>query len=323
MAPPAALRPPTISVVITACARPEPLQACLRAVRNQTSPPVEVIVVESGRAGAAIARIAVEAGATYLHEPQGGESRARNLGARNAAGQVVAFTDDDALPEPEWLAALASAFVDPRVSAAAGCVIPAAGSGEAKRIAVWLGLSGTGGERPRRLTAHDAQWFDIANFGGLGIGPNMAFRRTLFDTWTGFDPHLGTGTALRGGAEPYAFFSVLKQGHTVAYTPFARVAHPNPLPPLGVLRERQRHAFAAAAGYVVFLILAEPQHRWVALRYAVEGLAGRRRTWRDRPEVHSPVPLPRRVRWAAYLRGVRIGLSTWRAARRSRLTKAG
>jgi O-antigen biosynthesis protein len=323
MAAQAAHSLPTISVVITACARPEPLRACLHAVGAQTLPAIQVVVVESGRPHAAIARIAEEAGATYLHEPKGGESRARNLGARTATGQVVAFTDDDALPEPEWLAALAAEFMKPQVSAAAGCVIPGSGSGEAQRIAVWLGLSGTGGEHPRCLTAHDARWFDIANFGGIGIGPNMAFRRTLFDTWPGFHTHLGTGTPLRGGAEPYAFFSLLKQGHAVAYTPFARVAHPNPLPPLIVLRERQRHAFAAAAGYVVFLMLTEPGYRWQALRYAVEGLAGSRRTWRDRPEVQAPAPLPRRVRWAAYLRGVGIGVGTWRAARRFRLTEAG
>ena len=307
---------PTVSVVIAARARPRPLAACLRAVRAQSRPPLRVAVVESGAPDPAIAAVAAEAGAAYLHEPEGGESRARNLGARSVPGEVVAFTDDDALPEPGWLAALAAEFRRPEVAAAAGRVVPPPGplDEEARRIAGWLGLASSGGERPLRIGAGDPHWFEIANFGGIGIGPNMAFRRSVFDEWGGFDTRLGTGTPLRGGAEPYAFFTLLKRGHAVTYTPAARVAHPHPLPSLEVLRERQRHAFAAATAYIAFLALAEPAHRRDALRYLAEGMAGRGRVWRDAPATPSPSPPPRHVRLREYLRGVAIGIRAGSAA---------
>ena len=301
---------PTASVVIAARARPRALAACLRAVQAQSHAPLRVAVVECGAPDPGIAAVVAEAGAAYLHEPEGGESRARNLGARSVPGEVVAFTDDDALPEPGWLAALAAEFRRPEVAAAAGRVVPPSGAyeEEARRLAAGLGLAASGGERPLRVCAGDPHWFEIANFGGIGIGPNMAFRRSVFDEWEGFDTRLGTGTPLRGGAEPYAFFTLLKRGHAVAYTPDARVAHPHPLPALEALRERQRHAFAAATGYVAFLTVAEPAHRRDALRYLAEGMAGRRRVWRDAPAAPAPAPPPLHVRLREYLRGVAIGI---------------
>lgn len=49
-------------------------------------------------------------------------SMSRNIGIAMAAGDVVCFIDDDAVPEPEWLADLAKAYVDPDVGAAGGFV---------------------------------------------------------------------------------------------------------------------------------------------------------------------------------------------------------
>jgi glycogen(starch) synthase len=49
-------------------------------------------------------------------------SMSRNIGIKLAAGEIVAFIDDDGIPEPEWLDELAPAFRDPRVGAAGGVV---------------------------------------------------------------------------------------------------------------------------------------------------------------------------------------------------------
>ena len=46
----------------------------------------------------------------------------RNVGICMAQGDVVAFIDDDAIPEPEWLTQLAEAYADPMVGAAGGFV---------------------------------------------------------------------------------------------------------------------------------------------------------------------------------------------------------
>ena len=49
-------------------------------------------------------------------------ARSRNVGVKVAAGDILAFIDDDAVPEPDWLEQLAGAYEDPRVSAAGGPV---------------------------------------------------------------------------------------------------------------------------------------------------------------------------------------------------------
>ncbi|MCB2123539.1 MAG: glycosyltransferase, partial [Rhodobacteraceae bacterium] len=48
---------------------------------------------------------------------------ARNLGLAAAAGEIVAFIDDDAVPEPRWLARLTAPFADPGIAAAGGFVV--------------------------------------------------------------------------------------------------------------------------------------------------------------------------------------------------------
>jgi len=59
--------------------------------------------------------------------PERNLSHARNLGIKVAAGGLIAFIDDDALPEPEWLANLAQAFAEPDVGGAGGAVFDPSG----------------------------------------------------------------------------------------------------------------------------------------------------------------------------------------------------
>ncbi|HZT96956.1 MAG TPA: glycosyltransferase [Chloroflexota bacterium] len=106
---------PAVSVVVPTKGRPELLDGCLLALLDQTYPlrDVEVIVVDDGadpatrdavqrRAGGAI-----DVGLTlhYLTSSGKGPAAARNVGWRSAKGSIIAFTDDDCLPSPEWLQA--------------------------------------------------------------------------------------------------------------------------------------------------------------------------------------------------------------------------
>jgi cellulose synthase/poly-beta-1,6-N-acetylglucosamine synthase-like glycosyltransferase len=133
-------------------------------------------------------------------------------------------------------------------------------------------------------------WFEIANFGGIGTGMNMAFRREAFDLWPGFHERLGRGTPLRGGEEHHAFFSLIDRGYRVVHTPEAVVRHPFPAT-MSALRSKQWKDLAAAMGYITLLLAEEPTHRKTILKYVFEAMRGTRRMWRTQSSL-SPNVVP-------------------------------
>lgn len=105
-----------VSVVVVSRHRPRELALCLTALTRQTHPDVEVVLV----ADPASAGIRPDLALKRVTFDQPNISQARNLGLAQAAGQVVAFIDDDALAAPGWVARLSAPFADPRVIAATG-----------------------------------------------------------------------------------------------------------------------------------------------------------------------------------------------------------
>jgi glycosyltransferase involved in cell wall biosynthesis len=103
---------PQISVIIPSFARPDALRRCLAALARQTCARerFEVIVVDDGSPApldAAVAGFRESFELTLLRQENAGPGPARNRGAASARGSLLAFTDDDCLPEPGWLEAMA------------------------------------------------------------------------------------------------------------------------------------------------------------------------------------------------------------------------
>lgn len=109
-----------VSVVVPTYRRNDLLTKCLACLRAQTLPSTEyeVIVADDGPSDATAALVAAwnrQPGAPIRYVPvtaTQGPAGARNAGWRMASGAIVAFTDDDCLPEPEWLAAGVAACVE-------------------------------------------------------------------------------------------------------------------------------------------------------------------------------------------------------------------
>lgn len=97
----------TISVVIPARNEAARLGATLGAVSAQTRCADELIVVDNASTDRT-AEIAREFGAKTLYCPTLGVARARQMGLEAAAGDWIATTDADSLPDPNWLAAFES-----------------------------------------------------------------------------------------------------------------------------------------------------------------------------------------------------------------------
>jgi glycosyltransferase involved in cell wall biosynthesis len=103
---------PEVSVVVATRDRPARLAALLAGLRRQRAPGAfEVVVVDDGSGPETVSRLQAELDRGELdlrvvrHEEPRGPGAARNAGWRAARAPLVAFTDDDCVPEPGWIAA--------------------------------------------------------------------------------------------------------------------------------------------------------------------------------------------------------------------------
>lgn len=117
---------PSVSVVVPTAGRPAQLARCVRALASLDYPSrrLEVVVVDDGGPG----RLDPPAGLelrTLRHDVRRGPGAARNTGVAAADGAIVAFTDDDCLPEPGWLRALVADLARAPGAATGGRVVNA------------------------------------------------------------------------------------------------------------------------------------------------------------------------------------------------------
>jgi cellulose synthase/poly-beta-1,6-N-acetylglucosamine synthase-like glycosyltransferase len=277
---------PSCTVVICTRNRPEFLDQCLAAVAKLDYGRFEVLVVDNAPSDEHTREVATRWRAGYVVEPVVGLSRARNHGALVCRSEIVAYLDDDAVPERGWLSALVREFRDQRVMAATGQARPLTVNTEAERLFASMGGFDHGEER-RVVDRRVRGWFELANFGGLGDGYNMAFRRRVFETWPGFHESLGRGAALIAGEEHHAFFSLIDRGHRVVYTPRAVIRHPYPRT-VEELQRRHLSQLSEATAYITFMFVEEPAYRWAIVKYVLGAAFGTRRTWRCRGARKGP-----------------------------------
>jgi glycosyltransferase involved in cell wall biosynthesis len=302
---------PACSVVVCTYKRPLQLQACLTSLRRVNYPQFEVVVVQNHAEDAGARDIAEGEGAHYFAEPARGLSRARNRGARASSGEIVAYLDDDAVADPGWLAAIVREFSDERVMAVTGRIVPANVETEAERIFAAAGGFSLGDESLLVLDRSNNRWFELACFGGIGNGGNMAFRKAAFDRWPGFDERLGAGTPIAGGEEHYAFFSLIERGFRVVHAPDAVVRHPFPAS-IEELRSRAARQLASMAAYTLFLFAEQPRYRRRLARLALGSVFKRRGAGSSRSPRSG---LGAGSRFRAYITGVGRYFESRRAPR--------
>jgi len=213
---------PDVSVILCAYteARWDDLLAAVDSVQNQTLPPHEIIlVIDHNPALLQRARANIDGVFIVENQEQRGESGGRNTGVATAQGQIVAFLDEDAVAEPDWLEKLTAAYVDPRVAGVGGHLEP-------------LWLAGKPAWFPEEFN-----WVVGCSYRGMPemaapvrnlIGANMSFRRSLFQELGGFRSEMGrVGTIPLADAET-EFCIRLKQRWPEAmllHEPEARAHH--------------------------------------------------------------------------------------------------
>lgn len=160
---------------------------------------------------------------TVFNHDEPGLSAGRNLGFRQAKGDIIAFIDDDALPFPDWAEEIVKTYEDDSIIGATGLILP-----------LWE-------DEPMDWFPNELDWIlSCSRFSGITEerevrnvwGTNMSFKREVFDSSGLFLTHLGA----RGGGESGKHelvgdeteFSIRvrrKTGKRIFYNPKIRVRH--------------------------------------------------------------------------------------------------
>jgi glycosyltransferase involved in cell wall biosynthesis len=285
----------TATVIICTRNRPALLRKCLAAVSKLSPAPDSVLVVDNSTGDRETEELAREYSARYIVEPQIGLSHARNRGLAECNTDVVGYLDDDAEPDEKWLGLLVEAFADPLVAVVTGETVETVSSACDFR------------QKPARtLSNHDQQWFEIATFGGLGYGTNMALRKSACPGISVFDLRLGRGTPIRIAEESRAFASLLSRGYLAVHVPAAIVVHPPQS------RNVEQEATSSMA-YWLLLFLESPGHRLDLIRFLYRRVRRIPLSWeRDPRDAGDIVSSGWRVYLKAGFGALRLFLRGWK-----------
>lgn len=200
---------PYLKISVVVCTRngSATLRECLEALGRQTYRDREVIVVDDGSTDA-VPEIAKSFEFVRYHRLQhGGLSVARNAGALLATGEVVAYTDDDCMPDEDWLTRLAKAFDDPQWVAAGGPNIPPPPRNKIEALVA----AAPGG--PSHVMINDEEAEHLP-------GCNLAIRKRALDAIRGFNPMFRTA-----GDDVDVCWWLREYGGRLRFVPGAMVWH--------------------------------------------------------------------------------------------------
>lgn len=213
---------PGASIAICTRDRPHDLERCLAAITRLADLGQEVLVVDSCSAGEATRLVAARyPQVRYVREAVPGLDRARNRAIREAAYEIVAFIDDDAIPDADWLPNLLRNFESPRVLCVTGLTMPL----ELETLAQqWFERYSPFGRGFTRQVWDKSRLHPLAA-GRAGAGVNMAVRKQVLECLGPFNEALDVGTPTRSGGDTELFSRILAQGYQIVYDPAALSWH--------------------------------------------------------------------------------------------------
>jgi GT2 family glycosyltransferase len=198
---------PRVSVVVCSYNGSRTIGGCLDGIARLDYPDYETIVVDNGSTDETAAIAAARPEVRLIQTPQTGLGDARNVGLAAATGEIVAYTDDDAIPDPHWLTYLAHTFQTTDFAAVGGPNIPPLGGDFVARCV------GESPGNPVHILISDGEAEHIP-------GCNMAFRRHFLEEVGGFDPRYRVA-----GDDVDACWRVRATGRNIGFNPGAMVWH--------------------------------------------------------------------------------------------------
>lgn len=283
------------SIIIATYNRAAYLSKCLEALAALETDPTtfEVIVVDNNSSDNTreVVQSFVQSHPTmsihYLFEKEQGAALARNSAITEAQGEIFCFLDDDTVPTPTWLRAIAAGFADPAVGCVGG---PAILDFQGREPPPWLL-----GDLQGLLSGYGLPYTEPTVLSKVAEYPflcNMAVRRSVLDEVGSFRPDLGrSGGSLLAGEETELVDRMYRAGWKVMYLPDAKVWHlvaPERLDKLYIYRVGMglaaTHVYLTSKKQAFYILRWFASDAWYATRMLFEfsvAIVQRRPLWFD------------------------------------------
>lgn len=273
------------SIIVPVRNRPREIERCVQSLLALDYDPAkfEVLVIDNGSTDDT-AKVAEASGARVLSEPQPNRCNARNLGAAEAQGQWLAFTDSDCEVDADWLKNFAGA--DEKLSGEIGILAGAVLPGPA--------------ESPAAAYIARRGWIDQEKFltdepfsPPFAATANLAIRKEVFDAVGGFDPALSVA-----GEDADWCWRARESGWHIRYVAEARIVHHHRATTGQMIRQAYDYGQGNAALFAKYRN-AWGARRWVDFRHwgwAAKGLAKAPVGW-----AVGGNPLDKREAWYDFL----------------------
>jgi glycosyltransferase involved in cell wall biosynthesis len=217
---------PLVSVIVPTYQRARLLGNCLQAIAAQRFPreQFEVVVVDDGSEVSprdVVAQFSRSLDVRLIEQRNAGPGSARNAGARAARGAYIAFTDDDCLPDPLWLSAIAAHIEAHPGLAVGGSIINVLEEGLCSTASQML------------IDFLYEYYNENADDSRFFITSNLTFPADAFRALGGFDVTF----PLAGGEDRDMCDRWREHGHQLTYAPDAIVRHAHALRLLSFCRQ--------------------------------------------------------------------------------------
>jgi len=199
---------PYVTVIIPVYNQWDQLSLCLRALEQQTYPQeqIEILVIDNNPTDVARTLPESKLNLTLLQQPKPGSYAARNLGISYAQGEVLAFTDSDCLPHPNWILEGISTMVNFQVPRVGG------------RVQVIFNSSNPGIVEQYDSLFSFPQEQLVSQ--GTAVTANVFIKKHLFSQVGLFDETLLSGGDSQWGRRAQNL------GYPIVYAPESMIQHP-------------------------------------------------------------------------------------------------
>jgi O-antigen biosynthesis protein len=218
---------PRISVVCCSYNGAKFIGDCLDGLAVQDYPDYEVIVIDDGSTDDTAA-IAARYDVRLASQKNKGLSAARNQGMRHATGEIIAYIDDDAYPDPDWLRYIAWTYMRYGVDGAGGPNLPPSGDGE---MADLVALAPGG---PNHVLISDTVAEHVP-------GCNSTYRTEALRAIGGYDTRFRTA-----GDDVDVGWRIQQNGGTIGFSAGAMVWHHRRTTARGYFKQQRGYGYAEA-----------------------------------------------------------------------------